>query len=392
MPGQPIGRGRLAGIALECGFDQIEALVESVAAVEHVGLRFTGCDHRIARPHHIAPADVEWVHADRAREFVDCRFDRENGLRQPIAAKRAGRYRVGVDRVTVDFLVGATVNGDRFPAGMFEHSTGVISVGTCIRKHMQLHCGERAVVLGAELDVNAHGMARAGGSELLLTGEFQLDRAAEAQRRQRDNVLDKHFLLGAKAAADPLAKHAHFVEIETEDTRQLLAREERHLRAGAHIELAVGIEPGDGGMGLEMGVLDTRGDVSAFMHDVGRGKSRRDIANIAVDLRNDVVGRIGDARGGILGVNDRRARTHGFFRIKDRGQVLVVHHHAAAAFLGGRLAVGHHRGDALADEAHDVVQHFRVVGVDRADFRDGRLRMLSAANPRTSTPHARPAP
>ena len=55
------------------------------------------------------------------------------------------------------------------------------------------------------------------GDELLLAGEFELHRLAGLQHGQRDDVLDQHFLLGAEAAADALAEHAHLVGCEAED-------------------------------------------------------------------------------------------------------------------------------------------------------------------------------
>ena len=49
-------------------------------------------------------------------------------------------------------------------------------------------------------------------------------------------------------------------------------------------------------MGLEMGVLDALGDVSRFVDEVGRGEALLDVADVAVDLGENVARGIVDAR------------------------------------------------------------------------------------------------
>ena len=127
-------------------------------------------------------------------------------------------------------------------------------------------------------------MARGGGGELLLAGEFELDRPAGLQGRQHDDVLDQHFLLGAEAAADALAEHAHLGGIEIEDARELDAGEERHLRARAHVERSIAVEPGNGGVGFQMRVLHARSEIGAFVNGVGLGKAGFDVADAAMHL------------------------------------------------------------------------------------------------------------
>ncbi len=46
-------------------------------------------------------------------------------------------------------------------------------------------------------------------------------------------------------------------------------------------------------------------------------------------------------------------------------QQLVLDLEQAAGFLRGALGFGHHGGDPLTDEAHDIVEHVGVVGVDQ---------------------------
>ena len=76
--------------SLHRALDQIEALIEAVAAVEHVGmLGARRRPHRIARLHDVAAADFERTDAEALRQFVDRGFHRKQGLWQAVAAKGA---------------------------------------------------------------------------------------------------------------------------------------------------------------------------------------------------------------------------------------------------------------------------------------------------------------
>ena len=76
--------------------------------------------------------------------------------------------------------------------------------------------GQAAVAPRAGLDAHPHRVARRGADELLFARELELDRLSGLERRQRDDVLDQHFLLGAEAAAHAFAEHADFAGIEIE--------------------------------------------------------------------------------------------------------------------------------------------------------------------------------
>ncbi len=112
---------------------------------------------------------------------------------------------------------------------------------------MHLHGGQAAVAPRAGFDANAHRMPGRGTDELLLAGEFELDRLPGLQHGERDDVFDQHLLLGAKAAADPLAEHADFCRIEIEQRRHSARRArngvcvlERMLRRSRFVEPAEG--------------------------------------------------------------------------------------------------------------------------------------------------------
>ena len=62
-------------------------------------------------------------------------------------------------------------------------------------------------------------------------------------------------------------------------------------------------------------------------------------------------------------MQQRRAGLHRRFRIEHRRQHLVLNPQRSASRLGRRLAVGKHGGDTLADKAHHIVQHPRIVRI-----------------------------
>ena len=112
-----------------------------------------------------------------------------------------------------------------------------------------------------------------------------------------------------------------------------------------------------------MGVLDALGDVGRFVDEVGRGEALLDVADMAVDLGENVAGGIVDARLRSGVVDHRRARRHRRLGIEHGGKHLVVDDEAPAAFLRRAFAVGDHRGDALADKADDVVEDHGIGGI-----------------------------
>ena len=99
-------------------------------------------------------------------------------------------------------------------------------------------------------------MARRRADELLLAGEFELDRLAGLEHGERDDVLDQHLLLGAEAAAHALAEHAHLGRIEIEQAGERASRQKRRLRARPDIEAARVVQPADRAVGFQMRVLD----------------------------------------------------------------------------------------------------------------------------------------
>jgi hypothetical protein len=110
-----------------------------------------------------------------------------------------------------------------------------------------------------------HGVSRSRTDELLLAGEFELNRASSLENGQRDDVLDQHLLLAAETAADAFAEDAHFLRIEIEQVGQPAPREKRRLCARSDIETPGFVEPADRAVGFQMRVLHPLRHKGAFI-------------------------------------------------------------------------------------------------------------------------------
>ncbi len=108
-------RSGLAPAAGEGFFDQVEALIEPIAADHAVVGKGPDAVNRIVRLNHVLAAHRERVDTQLAAQLIDGRLDGERRLGCAIATKGTGGDGVGVDRVTAPLLVLAAVGRDRRP-------------------------------------------------------------------------------------------------------------------------------------------------------------------------------------------------------------------------------------------------------------------------------------
>src|SRR5438876_2742682 len=66
--------------AIQRGLDEIEALIETVAAKGDVGGLFPYRLNPVVRSNHVLAPDLEGAHPDELRKIVHCAFDGESGL------------------------------------------------------------------------------------------------------------------------------------------------------------------------------------------------------------------------------------------------------------------------------------------------------------------------
>ena len=344
---------------------QVQALVGAVRAVAHVVRLRGGGQHHVAGADDVAAAHLVRIELQPPAELVQRPLDREDDLTEPVTAERAGRRGVGVDGGGVDLLVRAAVDGERLVAAVEHHADRVVAVGPGVAQHVDGDRGDVTLGGGAHLHRDAHRVPARGPGELLAAGELQLHGAAGLEHPQQHDVLGEQLLLGPEAATHPGGDHPEPATVQAEDPAQLVAHQERHLRAGAHHHPPVGGDPAQGAVGLEVGVLHPGCAVHLLDDDRGGGETGGRIADLGVHLGGDVAGPVDHPGGGrvLVRVDLRRVRLPGLLGIDDRGQDVVVDDDCAAARLGGGHRLGDHGGHPLPDEPDDGVEDPGVVDV-----------------------------
>ena len=94
---------------------------------------------------------------------------------------------------------------------------------------MDLDRGQRPVLLGAELHMRGHLVARGRADELLFAGELPFHRPPDLQRRQHAQIFRDHLLLAAEPAAYTLGEDVHIPRKQPEEMAKLLLGNERRL-------------------------------------------------------------------------------------------------------------------------------------------------------------------
>ena len=309
----------------------------------------------------VLPPDLEPVHAQLVGELVDHDLDVVGGLGPPGAADRVRGHLVGHHA--------RDVRPDRLPAVAARHHERAQRrdqrrqqhhVRAEVRDDLDVQAGERAVLLGADLDVGDLVAAVVRDGHVLRARLDPLHRPAQLPRRPGEqDLLAVDLQLGAEAAADVGGDHAHAVLGHPELQREEELEEVRHLRGARDGELA-GAVVGDHAARLDRRARGAVVDEAALHDDVRVRERRLDVAaqRPLVNLvRAEVV------------VHERGALER-LLRVDDRGQRVVVDEHV----LGGvdhRVAVAaDDDGDRVADVLHRVLRQRPVDG--RGDLDAGR--------------------
>ena len=182
--------------------------------------------------------------------------------------------------------------------------------------------GERAVALGADLDVVDLVAPVVGDHHALRARLDPLHRAPELARRPRAaDLLGVDLQLGAEAAADLGGDHADPVLADAEHDREEQAQEVRHLGRAPDRQL-VGAVVGQHAARLDRRAGDAMVDDATLDDDVGLGEAGLEVAaaqrplahlvgpELLVDERRSVLERrlgIGDHRQRVV-LDDRRPR------------------------------------------------------------------------------------
>ena len=351
--GDAVAPGQLA-------LDDVEALGDAVAAEARIaGLAPYRFDV-VARPHDVPAAHLDRIDREDARHLVDRALDGEGRLRGAIAAEAAARHHVGVDRVTRALLVVAAVGGKGAAHGGRQRLAAVIAIGAGVGHDAHVHRGQGAVLARADPDMGGHLMPGRGADELVLARPFPLHGTTDLHRGEQDEVFRDHLLLAAEAAADALGEDVEVAGPEAHQVAELLLGRERSLGAGADVPAPVLALPGDRTVRLEMDVLHARRRIGHLVDGVGFLEALGDVADLAMQVAVDIAA-VGDD---VLVVQKRGTGFHCKDRIEDGREEFILDPERETSGFRRAFALRNHRGDALSGEAHDIVEHVGVVGID----------------------------
>ena len=212
-----------------------------------------------------------------------------------------------------------------------------------VAQQLDLDALEHAGVGGGDAQVDLHGVAGAGVDEDLLPGEAAAHRAAvHGQGHGRHQRLDHHVLLGAEAAADVRLDHLHLAPAQAQGLGDDAPHDVRDLGGGVDDDAAVAVHEGEGGLVLQVAVLDDAGLELPFEHPVGGAELRVDVPVLGAERADDVAGP--------LLVQHRGAFLHGVLGGEHERQHLVLHVDEVQRLLGREQVHRHHRGDGVAHE------------------------------------------
>ena len=293
-------------------------------------------------------AKLGWVERQGFRDLVELDFLAETRLGRPVPALRAARRLVGEHPARFEPVTGNAIGHGLESARIKRRRHAVRAVSPAVDECLQVHRGDRAVILDARLETHQHGMAAAVAVEDLFPRQRDLHRTSEDHGRLRDHDLVIEGVgLPAEAAAVWAGDHADVRRRQRQCAGEGSVQVMGHLGRRPDRQLPVLIGSGDRGV-----LLDGQVGVSLKKEDVLEDpvRSRKRLLGVAELERDPLVdvsffSVIVDARRGVL-VRFERRRTG--------RQDLVVDFDEVERIAGGGLVLGDDRGHGIADEAHTI--------------------------------------
>ena len=238
--------------------------------------------------------------------------------------------------------------------------------------------GHNLDILGhnAPLPVHAHAQgdalwqAAAGGQKIFQAIVHQPNRRSDFQRQQCGHQgVGIFHNLAAKAPTDGRGHHADAGDGHFQSTSQPGPGQKDRLGRCPDLQPLVRIQPCDRAHGLHVTWVLRMGGVGLFMHAMGCGESRIDIAPMKSNLVRDVVSTI---------VQRRRLGIQGLLRTQNRHIFFVNHPNQIQCVAGDFFAHGCNGGHFLSGKSHPTFGQNMPVFVGNAPTR--RWGILTSQN------------
>ena len=262
-----IGRVGRRPLGLPCGTQSLEARADADPLLENLT-----ADGGFAVLQRVPDAEFQPVQPQLVRQLVQQAFLRDGGLRDAKAPEGPGGRTIGVDRLRTRPVVrdpvgtrgvhGHAVRDRRSPAG----------IGAGVERAIEDHPTERAVLARTDPGGDLGRVTLGGRLHRLGAGVVDPHRLPGLQRRQRQIGLDREVELRAEAPAAARGNDADIGTVHGKDLGQALQIHDRRLRAGMDLH-APGLDPGEAGLGFDIGVLDKGGREGTLDDRIGIGQS-----------------------------------------------------------------------------------------------------------------------
>ena len=311
---------------------------------QRLGLEHLARGERVALAEKVFLAQRERVDAERRGEGVHLSFVGEAGLDGAEAPVGARHRVVRVDRRCLHPDVRDPVWPRRGHQAVEQDPRRERCVGTGVGDELGLERGERAVARGAGAIAHDVGVALAVADERFLAGEHELNGPPRLPDQEAQQTLDGDVFLAAEAATDVRALEPD-ARVRKLEHLCHVAEVLEHLGAHAQGQHALGVDPADPGLGLEVDVVDERSAIGLLDDHVGSREAFGDVTRAQMPAAKHVAAFVDHRRVG----SERRER------VVDSRELLVLDLDEVRGLSRDFRRVGGDGRHRLALEAHAVV-------------------------------------
>src|SRR6267378_605088 len=325
------------------------------------------CRHRVGR-FDDAEAQVGGVDFQFLGDFVELDFLAEARLDGAVAAFGAARRFVRKSAATLKTITRDVVGGGLQRAGIKSAGDAVGAIAAAVDQRLEMHSGNRAVLLDAGLEFHQDGMTAAVTIKNFLAREANLDGAIQEERGfGHDDFVIEGIALTAEASAIGRGAHANMSGRHLQNLRESAMKIVRGLRARPDGQLSISVFCGDGGVLFDGKMRAALVEKSIFEDLVGFGERFFNITEFQRDALVNI------AFFAVL-VNARFGSGESFFGIGDGGEKLVVDVDEIQSFKCGELLAGDDGSDGITDVAHVIEAEGLLVLADgKNPVRDGQV-------------------
>ncbi len=258
-------------------------------------------DGAIRRCDQVRASHVDRIEAELVRHAVQQRLEGMARVHGAVPAHRAAGRRVGVHAIAVVAHRIEAIERVQQRAGVEDRDEAVPAVRAAALHDLAVHGGDLARALHPELQPDVRLGAAAVGEEAVLAGLLHAHGAARRARQGGGHDLEIERLDAVPEAATHEGLHdAHLRAVDAEALRDGEMQVVRHLRHGVRREaILLGLVLHDGGIALDLAVRDLGVVEGLLAHEIGRGETAVDVAEVLAHLALDVAGLLLVQRHGI---------------------------------------------------------------------------------------------